>query len=173
MNNLEAFKLEENINKIVRKGLETYPDDIYLSEFNIDEFLESSKFDQKYLPDDRLKLKNKLKIFNLIKKYLKGTNDNSISFDKYFSIFDRLAKYKVQIPEDSFETNLINEVNASVISDICSYMVSYGISFEESLDFSILNCYNDLTYINLKLKFYSKSIEICKKANLTINFKGN
>ncbi len=164
--NLDAYKLMSTINNIVKKGIEAYPDDVYVSEFDIEEFLDSSQFDEKYLPDDRRKLKNKLKVFNLIKKF------NDKFPEKILEIFDRLAKYKIE-QVDSFENNLVNEVNSSVISDICSYMVSYGISFKESLDFSLLNCKNDLQYINLKLKFYDKSIKICKSANLNINFKGN
>lgn len=164
--NLDAYKLMSTINNIVKKGKEAYPDEVYLSEFDIEDFLNSSQFDEKYLPDDRRKLKNKLKVFNLIKKF------NDKYPEKISEVFDRLAKYRVE-QINTFENNLVNEVNASVISDICSNIVDYGISFRESLDFSLLNCKNDLQYINMKLKFYDKSIAICKSADLNINFKGN
>lgn len=163
---LDALKLENNINNFLVRCKEVFPDDIYISKFSAEEFVDSSIWDLEYLPKDIRKMNYKRKIFNYINNYI--NNYKLTSFD---SIFKKFIRYAKCIKPNELEVNFINEVNSSVLSDICSNMSLYGCNHSEALLMAEIENNKNLELAKLKLNITKRNFDVCKKLEMNIGFK--
>lgn len=166
---LEALKLENRVNNFLLRCKEVFPDDIYISKFNADEFVDSSVWDLEYLPKDIRKMNIKRKIFNYINNYI--NNYKLTSFDTIFKKFKRYANCNKSNEVSELEVNFINEVNSSVLSDICTNMSLYGCNHSEALLMAEIENNKNLELAKLKLNITKRNFDICKKLEMNIEFK--
>ena len=153
---LDALKIENNINDFLQKCKDVFPDSMYVPKFSTEEFSDSSKWDLEYLPQDIRKMRFKKKIF----KYIHNN-----SFEKL------LKKFKKYPQSNELETSFTEEVNSSVLSDICSNMCSYGCTLPEALKIAESENNSNLELTKLKLNILKRNLEICKNLDININFK--
>lgn len=163
---LDALKLENNINNFLLKCKEIFPDEIFVSKFEAETFVDSARWDLEYLPEDIRKMKYKKKIFNYINNYI--NNCKLTSFD---TIFKKFKQYSSHAKQNELEVDFIEDVNSSVLSDICSNMSNYGCNHSEALAMAEFENNKNLELTEFKLKIVKRNFDTCKKLNVNINFK--